>query len=53
VVAEGVEDAKTLETLRALGCDRSQGYHISRPRPASALTGWLSARVRTNGQACT
>ncbi|WP_187770674.1 putative bifunctional diguanylate cyclase/phosphodiesterase [Cognatilysobacter lacus] len=37
VVAEGVEDAETLELLRALGCDRAQGYHIGRSTPASHL----------------
>ncbi|HEY4581511.1 MAG TPA: bifunctional diguanylate cyclase/phosphodiesterase [Lysobacter sp.] len=37
VVAEGVEDAETLEVLRALGCDRAQGFHIGRSTPASFL----------------
>ncbi|MGY3265663.1 MULTISPECIES: bifunctional diguanylate cyclase/phosphodiesterase [unclassified Lysobacter] len=37
VVAEGIEDAETLEVLRALGCDRAQGYHIGRSTPASYL----------------
>ena len=32
-VAEGVEDAETLELLRALGVDFAQGYHIARPAP--------------------
>ncbi len=32
-VAEGVEDAATLELLEALGVDFAQGYHIARPRP--------------------
>ena len=32
-VAEGVEDAQTLELLRDLGVDLAQGYHIARPRP--------------------
>jgi EAL domain-containing protein (putative c-di-GMP-specific phosphodiesterase class I) len=31
VVAEGIEDIVTLETLRRLGCDLAQGYHIGRP----------------------
>jgi predicted signal transduction protein with EAL and GGDEF domain len=34
VVAEGVEDAETLGILRALGCDRAQGYHVGRSAPA-------------------
>ncbi|GAB2569227.1 hypothetical protein Aab01nite_07890 [Paractinoplanes abujensis] len=37
VVAEGVEDAQTLHTLREWGCDQAQGYHIGRPAPAAAL----------------
>ena len=32
-VAEGVEDAETLELLRELGVDLAQGYHIARPAP--------------------
>jgi len=32
VVAEGVEDRETLEMLRALGCDRAQGFLIGPPR---------------------
>ncbi len=30
-IAEGVEDAATLERLRELGVDQAQGYHIGRP----------------------
>jgi diguanylate cyclase (GGDEF)-like protein len=41
VVAEGVEDGPTLALLRSLGCDRAQGYFISRPVPAEELTTWL------------
>ena len=36
VTAEGVEDAATLERLRALGCDHAQGYHLGRPQPREA-----------------
>jgi diguanylate cyclase (GGDEF)-like protein len=38
VVAEGIEDAATLELLIELGCDLAQGYYISRPMPANKLT---------------
>jgi len=44
VVAEGIEDQATLELMRDLGCDLAQGYHLSRPMPASAVPGWLAAR---------
>jgi diguanylate cyclase (GGDEF)-like protein len=35
LVAEGVEDQHTADTLRALGFDLLQGYHFGRPMPAS------------------
>ncbi len=34
VIAEGVEDARTLEKLKELGCDAAQGYYIAAPMPA-------------------
>ena len=34
MVAEGVENLASLEVLRALGCDRVQGWHLGRPMPA-------------------
>jgi EAL domain-containing protein (putative c-di-GMP-specific phosphodiesterase class I) len=40
-VAEGVEDAATLDLLKALGCDMAQGYHIARPMDARAAIQWL------------
>ncbi|GJD55373.1 putative bifunctional diguanylate cyclase/phosphodiesterase [Methylobacterium dankookense] len=33
VVAEGIETADDLETLRGLGCPLMQGYHLARPAP--------------------
>jgi diguanylate cyclase len=44
VVAEGVEDAETLEELTRLGCDTAQGYFISRPIAATELSTWLADR---------
>lgn len=43
VVAEGVEDAATLERLRDLGCAQAQGYHIARPMECERLRAWLRA----------
>jgi diguanylate cyclase (GGDEF)-like protein/PAS domain S-box-containing protein len=37
-VAEGIETADQVRRLRALGCDRGQGYHFARPAPASAVS---------------
>lgn len=37
VVAEGVEDAATLDALAEAGCELGQGYHWSRPVPADEL----------------
>jgi len=38
VVAEGVEDDRAVEELRALGCDIGQGYGLGRPVPADELS---------------
>ena len=34
-VAEGVETAAQYDALRALGCDRVQGFYVSRPAPVA------------------
>ena len=41
IIAEGVEDGATLEQLAQLGCDRAQGFHVSRPMPADKFETWL------------
>lgn len=38
VIAEGVETADQLTTLRQLGCSQGQGYHWSRPIPVDQLS---------------
>ena len=45
-VAEGIEDAGQLATLRELGCDLAQGFYLSRPLPAAE-----AGRVLTDGLA--
>jgi EAL domain-containing protein (putative c-di-GMP-specific phosphodiesterase class I) len=45
VVAEGVEDALTLQQLDLLGCHAVQGYHISRPVAADELISWLERKA--------
>ncbi|MGD0453686.1 MAG: EAL domain-containing protein [Solirubrobacteraceae bacterium] len=37
-VAEGVEDAATLATLKARGVDFAQGFYVGRPKPVSLPT---------------
>jgi len=43
-VAEGVEDQLCWDHLRAIGCDEAQGYFLSRPIPAEAISRWLAQR---------
>jgi EAL domain-containing protein (putative c-di-GMP-specific phosphodiesterase class I) len=50
VIAEGVENAVSLEWLRALGCDTAQGYFISRPIAALDLEAWLETNRNTYKQ---
>jgi EAL domain-containing protein (putative c-di-GMP-specific phosphodiesterase class I) len=47
VVAEGVEDMPTAQTLAALGCDELQGYCFSRPLAAADFEAWVRAREET------
>jgi diguanylate cyclase (GGDEF)-like protein len=44
VVAEGVESHDAWRRLEELGCDLAQGYHLSRPLPADAMTRLLQER---------
>ncbi|MEO8518090.1 MAG: EAL domain-containing protein [Dermatophilaceae bacterium] len=37
IVAEGIEDAATMDLLADLGCDLGQGYFIGRPKQAGRL----------------
>jgi len=50
VVAEGVEDAVTLDRLRALGCDMAQGYHLSRPVTAEQAAQWARDTAPRSGR---
>ena len=42
VVAEGIESELHLQTLRRLGCDVGQGFHIGRPLRIEELHQWLA-----------
>lgn len=46
VVAEGVEDADSLELLGKLKCDAVQGFYISRPMAVDQLSHWLTTEGR-------
>lgn len=41
VVAEGVEDEKTLDLLAEIGCDYAQGYYMSKPLPNNEMIKWI------------
>jgi diguanylate cyclase (GGDEF)-like protein len=51
VVAEGVEDAGTVDALRRLGCDEVQGFLTGRPMPVAELRRWLAALRRDQHEA--
>ncbi|MDF2179465.1 EAL domain-containing protein [Aliiglaciecola sp. CAU 1673] len=40
-VAEGVEDEQALSMLREVGCDKAQGFYLSKPLPAAQFESWL------------
>lgn len=44
VVAEGIEDAETLQHLKELGCEEAQGYFIAKPMPAQDVLSWANIR---------
>ncbi len=43
VVAEGVEDQKTLDMLQIMGCDEAQGFYIAKPMPSEEILLWIKA----------
>jgi diguanylate cyclase len=45
VVAEGVEDDKTLTALKNLGADVVQGYYLGRPMTETLLMQWIAERA--------
>jgi diguanylate cyclase (GGDEF)-like protein len=45
VVAEGVEDELTRNLLAEMGCDKLQGFLVSRPLPDQRLESWILART--------
>jgi diguanylate cyclase (GGDEF)-like protein len=41
VVAEGVENIEAWNKLKAMGCDKQQGYYMCKPLSSEDLLGWL------------
>ncbi len=41
VVAEGVENEETLDTLTLMGCQRAQGFHVGAPMPSCDIESWF------------
>jgi EAL domain-containing protein (putative c-di-GMP-specific phosphodiesterase class I) len=50
VCAEGVENRAALDKLAAIGCDRCQGYFISRAIPASEVADFAARWNLENGR---
>lgn len=46
VVGEGVETPEQLAALRAMGCDRAQGYLMGKPMSAADFEALLRADLR-------
>ena len=44
VVAEGVENEKTLKLLESMGCDLIQGFIVARPQPFDRIITWLESQ---------
>ncbi|WP_045857242.1 sensor domain-containing phosphodiesterase [Raoultella terrigena] len=44
VLAEGVEDASTVDILRRLGCDEVQGYFLAKPMTPDVFEAWYQGR---------
>jgi len=49
VVAEGIEDAQTLQKLKSLNCDVTQGYYHCVPLAFEEFEAWLSAYDQSAG----
>jgi diguanylate cyclase (GGDEF)-like protein len=52
VTAEGIEDVSLIADLKALGCDKGQGYYFCRPIPVEELKPWLTLNNRREQGSC-
>jgi diguanylate cyclase (GGDEF)-like protein len=44
-VAEGVEDQRTAQLLREMGCESAQGWYFGRPMDPATATAWLRSQL--------
>ena len=51
VIAEGVETAEQLFTLKAMGCDIVQGYYFSKPVPPEKFDAFILEKKKQSGDA--
>jgi EAL domain-containing protein (putative c-di-GMP-specific phosphodiesterase class I) len=51
VIAEGIEDERTLNVVQLLGVDTAQGYHLARPMTIDALRQLLGLRTQVTQEA--
>lgn len=47
VNAEGIDNPKHVEMLKAMGCQYGQGYHLGRPLPAERVSDFLAGKSTT------
>ena len=50
VTAEGVEDAASIDILKAYGCEKAQGYFVSKPLPADEFAKFLATSRWARGR---
>lgn len=50
IIAEGVEDQATIDSLKAMGCDMVQGYYYSEAKDWAGIESWLLHRRDNNIQ---
>ncbi|MBQ6622540.1 MAG: EAL domain-containing protein [Mogibacterium sp.] len=50
-IAEGVETAEQMLTLKSMGCELVQGYYFSRPLPAAEFEEFLRQQTRIRSEA--
>ena len=50
VVAEGVETASQLDTLKKMGCEIIQGYYFSKPVPAEEFEKFILQEISRKGE---